>query len=187
MEIFSSRLKWLREKNKMSQKEMADKLGISQPYYGRIERNMGEPNLEALKKLPDILGESVDFMLGVTDNDTETVKLLDELMSFGMHAMRSFERFKDIKVLELRADAAGNEKEVTLARYELDELGTQIAKLFQKAQEISLLAERKLDEIPFLSKESKEALNGIYNSAFKDDSEIKKWIDKRLEKQEDPQ
>ncbi|MNC20827.1 antitoxin HipB [compost metagenome] len=67
MEVFSARLKWLRESNSLSQQEMADKLGISQSYYGRFERNKGEPNLETLSKLPSILGQSVDFIIGVTD------------------------------------------------------------------------------------------------------------------------
>lgn len=46
---------------------MADRLGLSQSYYGRFERNKGEPNLETLSKLPMILGQSVDFLIGVTD------------------------------------------------------------------------------------------------------------------------
>ncbi|MEK4185673.1 helix-turn-helix domain-containing protein [Paenibacillus sp. FSL L8-0494] len=67
MEVFSARLKWLRESMSLSQQDMADKLGLSQSYYGRFERNKGEPNLETLSKLPEILGQSIDFMLGVTD------------------------------------------------------------------------------------------------------------------------
>lgn len=67
MDIFSARLKWLREQKGLSQQQMADKLNLSQSYYGRFERNKGEPNLETLAKLPSILGESIDFMIGVTD------------------------------------------------------------------------------------------------------------------------
>lgn len=65
MMFFSQRLKWLREKKGFTQKEMAEKLGISQQYYGRFEKGTGQPNLETLFKLRYILGESLDFLLGV--------------------------------------------------------------------------------------------------------------------------
>ncbi|MGG4217321.1 helix-turn-helix transcriptional regulator [Paenibacillus jamilae] len=67
MEVFSARLKWLRESKGFSQQEMADKLGLSQSYYGRFERDKGEPNLETLAKIPAILEQSIDFLLGITD------------------------------------------------------------------------------------------------------------------------
>lgn len=69
MMFFSQRLKWLREKKGLTQKEMAEKLGISQQYYGRFEKGTGQPNLETLYKLRHILGESLDFLLGVYIED----------------------------------------------------------------------------------------------------------------------
>lgn len=80
MEPFSSRLKWLRESKGLSQRDMAEKLSLSQPYYGRFERNQGEPNLETLAKLPEILGESVDFLIGVVNYTKEINKLLERLI-----------------------------------------------------------------------------------------------------------
>lgn len=79
MEVFSARLKWLREKKGYSQKEMADLLGVSQPYYFKFEKGTGQPNLETLKKLPEILGESLDLLLGVTDYDIESRKFYAQL------------------------------------------------------------------------------------------------------------
>ncbi|MCP3810075.1 helix-turn-helix domain-containing protein [Paenibacillus sp. Lou8.1] len=71
MEIFSARLKWLREKQGITQKDMAEFLSVSQPYYGRFEKGTGQPNLESLVKLPIILDESLDFICGVTSIDRE--------------------------------------------------------------------------------------------------------------------
>lgn len=69
MDIFSQRLKWLREKSGLTQKQVADKLGISQQYYGRFEKGTGQPNLETLVKIRKLFNESLDFLLGVTDFD----------------------------------------------------------------------------------------------------------------------
>ena len=79
MEVFSARLKWLREKNGITQKIMAEHLGISQPYYGRFEKNTGEPNLEALVKISSILNESTDFLLGIQELDTVAIDLSKKL------------------------------------------------------------------------------------------------------------
>lgn len=67
MEIFSERLKLMREKKGFSQNDMAEKLGISQSYYGRFERNKGEPNLEALAKIATVLEVNSDYLIGLTD------------------------------------------------------------------------------------------------------------------------
>ncbi|WP_157685610.1 helix-turn-helix domain-containing protein [Paenibacillus donghaensis] len=76
MDIFSARLKWARERKYISQKDMAEKIGMSPQGYGKIENGQREPNLETLSKLPEILGESVDFLIGVTDFDKHGYNLL---------------------------------------------------------------------------------------------------------------
>ncbi|CAM4407338.1 helix-turn-helix domain-containing protein [Paenibacillus xylanexedens] len=77
MDIFSARLKWLREMYGFVQKDMADMVGMSPQGYGKIENGQREPNLETLAKLPELLGESLDFLLGVTD-DTRKIKRVKE-------------------------------------------------------------------------------------------------------------
>lgn len=64
-EFFAARLKWLRESHGLTQKDVADELGVSQPYYGKFEKATGQPNLETLVKLPKIFHESLDFICGV--------------------------------------------------------------------------------------------------------------------------
>lgn len=76
MDIFSERLKWARERKYISKKDMAEKIGMSPQGYGKIENGQREPNLETLSKLPKILGESLDFLIGVTDYDKHGHNLL---------------------------------------------------------------------------------------------------------------
>lgn len=64
MDIFSKRLKELREQHRYSQYDMAEKLGLSQSYYAKFELNKGEPNLETLIKIADLFEVSTDYLLG---------------------------------------------------------------------------------------------------------------------------
>lgn len=69
MEIFSARLKCLRERNALYTYQIADKLSLSTLSYEDLENGQRKPDVDMLAKLPDILGESVDFLIGVTDYD----------------------------------------------------------------------------------------------------------------------
>ncbi|WP_138752788.1 helix-turn-helix domain-containing protein [Paenibacillus sinopodophylli] len=71
MELFSARLKWIREKKGMTQKEIADMIGMSAAGYGKIENGQREPNLETLVKLSRIVNENSDFLIGLTNYDRE--------------------------------------------------------------------------------------------------------------------
>ena len=64
MKIFSVRLKEQRKLYMFTQREMAEKLGISQPSYIRYENGSAEPSLENLVKLADLFDVSVDYLLG---------------------------------------------------------------------------------------------------------------------------
>lgn len=49
-----TKLAYYRMKNFMSQDEVAKKLGISQPYYGRLERNPEDISIGMALKLKEI-------------------------------------------------------------------------------------------------------------------------------------
>lgn len=76
MDIFSARLKFLRERIGMTQADLANKLGVSQSYYNRFEKGTSEPNLETLVKLPSILHESIEFLLGLKPFDRKSYRLI---------------------------------------------------------------------------------------------------------------
>ena len=53
-----------REKQKMTQDEVADRLGVARATYGRYESGQRECSFETLRKLADILCVSTDYLLG---------------------------------------------------------------------------------------------------------------------------
>ena len=64
MKIFMDRLKEQRKLYGLTQRDMAERLGISQPSYIRYENGSAEPSLESLVKIADTFDVSVDYLLG---------------------------------------------------------------------------------------------------------------------------
>ena len=67
MKIFQERLTEQRKLNKLTQRQVAEFLGIAQPSYIRYENGSSQPTLETLVKLADYFDVSVDYLLGRTD------------------------------------------------------------------------------------------------------------------------
>ncbi len=73
---FSERLKDLRKQAGLTQVDVAEKLGISQPAYASWERGLKKPTQENLVKIAQILNVSVDYLVG---NSEETTDKLDNI------------------------------------------------------------------------------------------------------------
>lgn len=74
------RLKYLREKNGLTQKDIATRLGVESAAISKYELDMREPNIEALKKLATIFNVSIDYLLGRTPDvfvDETDINTLD--------------------------------------------------------------------------------------------------------------
>lgn len=86
---FSERLKDLRKQAGLTQVEVAEKLGISQPAYASWERGVKKPTQENLVKIAQILNVSVDYLVGnlkdkTDDIDLSEVEILFRTTSDGM-------------------------------------------------------------------------------------------------------
>ena len=58
------RIKQLREASGMSQRELGERIGISGPAVAMWESGENRPSLTNLEKLADVLGVSIDTILG---------------------------------------------------------------------------------------------------------------------------
>ena len=61
---FASNVRRLREKKKLSQKALADKVGISVSYVSMLERGQRSPPLETIEKMAKALGVPPAALLG---------------------------------------------------------------------------------------------------------------------------
>ncbi|WP_195928200.1 helix-turn-helix domain-containing protein [Lactococcus lactis] len=64
MSVFAERLKELRKEKYLTQKEIANKLGVSRVAYTNWENSKREPNIERFVKLADYFNVSIDYLVG---------------------------------------------------------------------------------------------------------------------------
>ncbi len=65
---FGERLRILREKNSMTQAQVAEYLKTTQSYYAQYERNMRQMTFERAAMLAELYDVSLDFLAGFTDD-----------------------------------------------------------------------------------------------------------------------
>ena len=68
-----SRIKAYRKESGMSQREMADKLGLSYSTYSNYENNYREPPSEIISKICDILSVDLPDLVGIGEMHFSTV------------------------------------------------------------------------------------------------------------------
>ena len=71
MDNFSDRLKLARKRRGITQKEIAEKIGVSTSSYKHYENAENLPSLLTLKALADVLDVSTDYLLGRLDSPVE--------------------------------------------------------------------------------------------------------------------
>lgn len=69
-EHFNENLRAARERKNMTQKDVADNIGVAKSTYSLYESGNREPNVQTIKKLADLLNVSADDLLGLTQEPT---------------------------------------------------------------------------------------------------------------------
>ena len=84
---FSERLKKLRKDTGLTQVDVAEKLGISQPAYASWERGIKKPTQDNLVKIAQVLNVSVDYLVGNLEEKSDAldnIELLFRMNSKGL-------------------------------------------------------------------------------------------------------
>lgn len=69
--MINQRIKQLRLENKLTQSELAEKIGLSYIQIGRYEKGKSNPSADILQKLADVFNTSSDYLM---NGKTEQVK-----------------------------------------------------------------------------------------------------------------
>ena len=69
-EHFNENLRAARERKNMTQKDVADNIGVAKSTYSLYESGNREPNVQTIKKLADLLNVSADDLLGLNQEPT---------------------------------------------------------------------------------------------------------------------
>ena len=80
---FPERLKELRLKKGLTQKEIAEEFGIKQPNYQQWESGKRRPTSETLEKFANFFGVTMDYLSG-NEEDFENIELLFRMNSKGL-------------------------------------------------------------------------------------------------------
>ena len=67
MKTFQQRLKEVREQKKISQIDLANKIGVDRTTISGYETKGREPNIQTLIMLADVLQVSIDYLVGRED------------------------------------------------------------------------------------------------------------------------
>ena len=67
---FNENLKIARDRKGLSQKEMAESIGVAKSTYSLYESGNREPNVLTIKKIADVLSVSADELLGLEEEST---------------------------------------------------------------------------------------------------------------------
>jgi len=67
---FSDMLVYLRKRDKLSQQELADKIGMSRSVVGMYESDQRMPSFEVLEAIADTFNVNIDFLVGHIDSGT---------------------------------------------------------------------------------------------------------------------
>ena len=105
--MFQERIKELRKKAKLTQKQVAEKLDMPQSLYSNLERGIKQANQKRLKQFSDFYDVSTDYLLGNTDIKSRTLetdlnKTLDTVRSFDGKPMTDSDREVIREILKRR-------------------------------------------------------------------------------------
>ncbi|UNE49914.1 helix-turn-helix transcriptional regulator [Bacillus amyloliquefaciens] len=102
--MFKDRLTQLRKEKKLTQGEMAEKVGVHRGTYANYERGHRQPDYETLVKIADFFEVSTDFLLRGEDHYRDKARELRKHNDVRFAAVDGRE-FSDSEKEEILADA----------------------------------------------------------------------------------
>jgi len=107
---FGQRLLEARKKKNLSQEEVAKMLGTKGPAIGRYERDEMKPSIEAAARMASLLEVSLDYLVGNTEGELDTLTLnrVLELQRLPDDIKEKLYYFMDMSIRDYKAKQAYN-------------------------------------------------------------------------------
>jgi methanogenic corrinoid protein MtbC1 len=109
MGTFGENIKKIRKDKKLSQKSVADQLGVGQTTIANYENDLRFPNPMVLSKLSDVLNVSVDELLGKQDQEK---KALDKTRDYAKLFLDHVLNYEDEEAINLVTNLADNDYDI---------------------------------------------------------------------------
>lgn len=112
--VLGSRIKKLREEHGLSQKRLAEELGISNVQLSRYESGDRKPDPEMIRMIAGYFGVMTDYLLGLHDRvyDPEAIYMTAE----DRHLLAKLRRFPELRELLCDLADAHERKRTTFLR-----------------------------------------------------------------------
>lgn len=81
--ILSVRVKELRKERKWSQKELGEKVDVSESFISKVESGKKQPSREVTTKIAEVFNVTTDFLLGRSEEEK-----LNEMLDVKFRAMK---------------------------------------------------------------------------------------------------
>lgn len=94
-ENFNENLRAVRERKGLTQKEVAESIGVAKSTYSLYESGNREPNIQTIKKIADLLNTSADELLGLND-EPETIAAHKDGENFTPEELKKIEEYKKL-------------------------------------------------------------------------------------------
>ena len=75
LQIFANRLKEFRTENGLTQKEFAEKIGVTAAALSAYENNSKNPSISVAKRIAEAFEISIDWLCGITDKKNSEDKI----------------------------------------------------------------------------------------------------------------
>jgi len=97
-ERFNENLQKARERRGLTQKEVAEGIGVAKSTYSLYESGNREPNVQTIKKIAGVLDVSADELLGIDDSQITIAAHFDgkEFTAEELEKIREFAAFVKI-------------------------------------------------------------------------------------------
>ena len=97
--MFADRLKELRAKNHLTQSHLGEMCGVSNVSIYKWETGRVEPDISNIKRLSEIFGVSVDYLIGASDEPQKQESQTDERLQI-LNELNGLSTDKLTQVLE---------------------------------------------------------------------------------------
>ncbi len=94
--MLGERLRQLRQSEGISQRDLADRLFVSQQTVAKWEKESTSPNPDTLRKIADVFNVSVDFLVGRTEKESASKDAMLKFALFGVETIDD-EAFEEVK------------------------------------------------------------------------------------------
>ena len=142
--MFENRLKFVRERNGISQKELSQFLGINKSTYSNYESERYIIPLKYLMLFSDYLNISIDYLFGLNNNIKLKLKKCDDLKLIGL---RLKELRKDLNISQELLARRTKNKRSNISGYEIGKYLISTKELYTICKKYHISADYLLGKI----------------------------------------